>query len=196
MKLVDLRKDSPVYEDVASELNEILPEAFSKIHPAVLYMTGSLKGISKKYDGDDHEALFVVTTAGGEISRWSSQLFSEGRYMAGMLADAVADDYLFQMEKEVVRIVKEYCRSAGKGVCARLEAPRDIPMTAQKRALDVTDAKKQAGICTTDSYMFDPVKTMCQIYILDDDTDRFDVYQSCNVCPDTSCNLRKTYERV
>ncbi len=192
--LVDLRKDDPLYADILEELEGLLSGTYEKIKPAVICETGSLKGISEEYDDDGHEALFVIVTAGGEISRWSSTLFSEGRYMSGLLADAVADDYLFQMEPAVAEIVKEFCISKNKGVCARLEAPRDIPMTAQKRALEATNADELLGIDLTENFMFDPVKTMCRIYILDDDKDRFDIYRSCKDCPDTKCNLRDTYE--
>lgn len=190
-RLLDIKKESGVYEELVEELKEMLPQAYEKIEPKALLEFGSLEGYAVIEEGRQiEEALFGVFTIGKKMGEWSAQLFAEGDYMRGMMADAIADDYLFQMDTAMEGTVVELCRKRGKGIVRRIEAPQDIPMSIQKRAYDATGAK-QEGIGIKESYMYDPVKTVCQTYLLDDDTSRYHPEHDCSRCKNLACKNRR-----
>ena len=169
-RFLDIHKKSDSYEELLEELKEMLPMAYEKIEPMALLEFGSLDGYTVEEEGRPiKEALFGICTVGKRMAEWSTQLFAEGDYMRGMMADAIADNYLFQMDTAMEQTVIDMCRKQGKGIIRRIEAPQDIPMSIQKRAYDATGAE-QEGIGIKPSFMYDPVKTVCQIYLLDDDT--------------------------
>lgn len=191
LNLIDCYEDSEIYDEVLEEYEEMLPEAYKKIEPAALLAFGSVEEFHlAEYEGESQEALFSITSVGGEISRWATGLFAQGNYLGGMLADAMADDYLFQMDHLLSDTIIRLCRERKRGVIRRMEAPQDIPMAAQKKALEVTDGEALAGIHIKESFMYDPVKTTCQIYLLDENSDNFKIEHDCSKCPNLTCKLR------
>lgn len=187
---LDVEKNSSMYEEVMEELEEMLPTAYEKIRPVALLEFGDLDGYSLEADGKPvREALYGILSIGKEMGEWSTSLFAEGDYLRGMLADAIADDYLFQMDAEQTDNVVRMCREQGRGIAGRVEAPQDIPMSIQKKAFDVTGAGKE-GIGIKESYMYDPVKTVCQVYLLDDNVKRYHPEHDCSKCNNLTCKRR------
>ena len=152
-RFLDIREESEAYEELTEELEEMLPLAYEKIEPKALLGFGSLEGYTVEEDGKQiKEALFGVFTIGKKMGEWSTQLFAEGDYMRGMMADAIADNYLFQMDTAMEQTVVDMCRKKGKGIVRRVEAPQDIPMSIQKRAYAAVGAERE-GIGITSSFM-------------------------------------------
>ena len=187
---LDGDKTGDLYAEIMDELEDMLPQAYEKIRPVALLEFGDLEGYSIEADGKKiKEALFGVCTIGKEMGEWSTSLFAKGDYLGGMLVDAMADDYLFQMDDMIQETVVEMCRKRGRGIAGRAEAPKDLPMSIQKRAWDVTNAGKE-GIGIKKSYMYDPVKTVCHLYLLDDNTKRYHPEHDCSKCPNVTCKRR------
>ena len=182
---------SSLEEEMREELEEMLPEAYDRLEPAAFLGFGDTEGF---LCGEDElsaqEALYIICTVGDALSRWSSELFTQGDCLRAMLADAAADDCLFQMDEQLKDRVTALCRERGKGIRRRLEAPHDVPMSIQKKALDVTGAS-ELGIGITEGFMYRPVKSVCQVYLLSDDTTQCNYEHDCSRCPSTSCRLRK-----
>lgn len=193
-RFLDIQKDNPMYEEMLEELEEMLPEAYEKIKPVALLGFGSLDGYEIEEEGKPvTEALFGVYSIGREMGEWSTKLFGEGDYLRGMMADAIADDYLFQMDAAQLDNVVALCRENGKGIVRRVEAPHDIPMSIQKRAYDAVKAWEE-GIDIRESFMYDPVKTSCQVYLLDDNSDRQRPEHDCSKCQNLTCKHRNIPE--
>ena len=191
-KMLDADKSEELYEEIKEELEEMLPEAYNKIRPVALLEFGEIDNNIEKIDGiEGKEALYGIYSVGGEMSKWSTQLFAKGDYLAGMLADAIADDYLFQMDNVMKERVLQMCREHGKGIERRLEAPQDNSMEVQKTAFDVTHADKEIGLRIKESYMYDPVKSICQVYVLCDDIERDNYEHDCSHCNNYTCGMRK-----
>ena len=187
---LDGDKTGDLYEEIMDELEEMLPQAYEKIRPVALLEFGSLEGYSIEADGKKvKEALFGVCSIGKEMGEWSASLFAQGDYLGGMLADAIADDYLFQMDDAIQGTVVAMCRERGRGIAGRAEAPKDLPMSIQKRAWEVTRAgEEKIGI--KESFMYDPVKTVCHVYLLDDNTKRYHPEHDCSKCNNLTCKRR------
>ena len=182
---------SSLEEEMREELEEMLPEAYERLEPAAFLGFGDTEGF---LCGEDElsaqEALYIICTVGDALSRWSSELFTQGDCLRAMLADAAADDCLFQMDEQLKDRVTALCRERGKGIRRRLEAPHDVPMSIQKKALDVTGAS-EGGIGITEGFMYRPVKSVCQVYLLSEDTTQCNYEHDCSRCPNISCRLRK-----
>lgn len=193
-RFLDIQKDNPLYEEMLEELEEMISEAYRKIKPVALLGFGSLDGYEIEEEGTPvTEALFGVLSIGREMGEWSTKLFREGDYLRGMMADAIADDYLFQMDAAQLDNVVALCKENGKGIVRRVEAPHDIPMSIQKRAYDAVQAG-DAGIEIRESFMYDPVKTVCQVYLLDENSDRHHPEHDCRRCHNLTCKHRNIPE--
>lgn len=193
--LIDCYEDSAIYEEVIDEYEEMLPKAYEKIDPVGLLEFGDVECFDlEEYGENITQAIYCITSVGRKLSEWSSQMFAEGNYLGGMLADAIADDYLFQMDHRLQEPLVAMCKEKKYGVLRRLEAPQDIPMMAQKKALEVTRGGELAKIRVLESYMYDPVKTTCQIYLLEENSSMFRIHHDCSKCPNINCKVRNVSE--
>ena len=197
--LVECSKESKIYAQVVEEFEESLEESYKKIKPVALLTIGDLREFEDKIKGipvDGNEGVLqgivVIKSIGPEMSEWSTQLFKEGDYLKGMLVDAMADDYLFQMSAHLKPFIMEMCLEGNWGVDRRLEAPVDIPMDIQKKAWELTEAEERAGIEIMKSFMYNPVKTTCNVFLLKENSKVFNVAHNCSACPNLNCKLRKT----
>ena len=192
LRLIDCHPDSPVYDAVLKEYEEVFEKACKMLFPAAVLVFGDLAecGMSG-YAGENTEGLFCMETVGGEISCFVSELFEQGFYVKGMIADAIADEYMFRMDEQIQKLVVKLCREKNYGVLKRLEAPRDIPMKAQRIAWKVTHAREELGMEMKESYMMEPVKSNCQIYILKEGCTSYNTAHDCGKCDRVECSMRK-----
>ena len=167
-------EDSPVYEDVVECFEAVYDDMVALVEPVGVLGVGTLPEViaSEKYPAGT-PVIYAVTSIGDGIKQESTKAFKEGDYVKGMLLDCMADDALFSMEDQLVSKVQEICGELQMGVLERLEAPHDIPMEAQRVAWEYLELKKRFGIDISCGFMFDPVKTSCQIFVLTEDKNIF-----------------------
>lgn len=191
LRLIDCYADSPVYEEVAADLEEIIPIAYEMLTPvAVLEFGDFSKYEIIEHGTDEGKALFCIESVGEDISRLSATFFDKGNYVKGMLADAIADDCLFQLDRRLEKRVKAICKEKNYGVIKRLEAPQDVPIEIQKTVWKVTRAEEEIGLKIKESYMLDPVKSNCQVYLLQEGCNEFRTEHDCSRCPKVDCKMR------
>lgn len=191
LKAMDCYEDSPVYEEVVDTYEEIYEDMLSLVEPVGILGFGTLPEsvATEKYKAGT-PVVYMVMSIGNGIKEESTKAFQEGDYVKGMLTDAMADDALFSMEEQVLARLKEVCREHNVGVLARLEAPHDISMESQKTAWEHLEVKRRFGIDISTGFMFDPVKTSCQVFVLTEDADSFKAQHDCRKCPNIHCRLR------
>ena len=192
LMLTDCNEECEIYHEVVAEYEEMLPEAYQKIKPLALLAFGDSKGVEISVEEEISDAfLYTLVSIGSGLSEWSTALFAAGNFLAGMLADAMADDYLFQMGHRLREPILALCKERGVGVVRGLHIPYDIPMSAQRKIWEVTDADELGGVKILDSFMYDPVKTLGQIYLLKEDSDIFNIQHDCSTCLNKDCKLRE-----
>lgn len=200
LKAMDCYEDSPVYEEVIEEYEEIYEEMLSLVEPVGILGFGTLpKEVETKKYKAGTPVIYAVTSIGDGIKQCSTKAFQEGDYVKGMLCDAMADDALFSMEGRLMECLKEACSEHKVGVLRRLEAPHDISMESQRVAWEVLQLKERFGIDISTGYMLDPVKTSCQVFILTEDERTFEAQHDCRKCMNFNCkrrNVPKTEVRV
>lgn len=191
LKAMNCYEDSPIYEEVAEEYEEICKKVESMVEPVGILGFGTLPQAveTKKYKAGT-PIIYMVTSIGNQMKEASTEAFAQGDYVKGMLWDTMADEALFSMEDQILAKLKEVCAEHKVGVLARLEAPQDIPMESQKTAWEHLELKRRFGIEISSGYMFDPVKTSCQVFILTEDREMFKAHHDCRKCPNVNCKLR------
>lgn len=192
LELMGCFPKTPLYEEMKAEYEEIKEELLSLGKPQALVFFGempeelAIEGVPK-----GAPAAFVLFTEGGDISRYSTKMFEQGDYVKGMIADAAASSYLFELDRLVMEKLKVECAKRNVGILKRLEAPADIPMMAQKIIFEQCEARAELGMDITCGYMFDPVKSNGLIFVLSDDPDVFHAQHDCSTCKAVNCKMRK-----
>ncbi len=191
LKSLDCFEDNPVYEVMVDEFNELYEDMLKQVEPVGVLGLGRLP---KELATDDYKegtpVIYAVTSIGSGIKARGTQAFAESDYVKGMLCDAMADDALFSMEERMLETLKAFCEGHQVGVKKRLEAPHDIPMQAQRTAWEYLELEKRFGITITEGYMFNPVKTSCQVFILTEDVSTFRAFHDCRKCDRFDCKMR------
>ena len=132
-KMIDCYEDSPVYEEVAEEYDEILEDMRALLKPIGIIGLGEITEniATEKYPAGTR-TIFAVLSVGNEIKEESTKYFHEGDYVRGMLIDAIADTALFSLDDAMMDTLQKFCRKHKVGIRKRLEAPHDISMEAIK----------------------------------------------------------------
>lgn len=188
-RMLDCFPDSPVYEEMMDVYERLQWEIPKFCEPKGVLALG---WIPLQYSSlQKQEVIYALVTIGAKISEKSAEAFAGGDYVEGMMIDAMADSMLFSLEEDIQRELREFSAGWGKGICKRLEIPRDLPMEIQKEAMEQTEAEKRLGLRLSRGYMFWPLKTVSQIYLTTDRADEFQARHDCSVCPNTGCGLRQ-----
>ncbi len=102
MHLMNCYPTSPTYEGIVEEYEMLEQEARDLVEPIALLQFGEIKD-SLNIDGypTGTPACYVFFTIGDKIKDVSRGYFDKGDYLSGMLVNAIADDYLFQLDDEL-----------------------------------------------------------------------------------------------
>ena len=188
--IIDCYQDSPIYVEVTEEYENLKTKVSSLVEPVALLKFGKLQKGTEEFAADT-SVIYALMTIGDEVSRLSSQYFEQGDYLAGMLVNAMADDYLFQLDGEVQKNIRIECALRHLGVQKRLEIPHNIPIETQKTILEETKAFDELNMNVTEGYMFTTVKTIAYILILTNKEEDFNMQHNCDECDSVNCKIRK-----
>lgn len=192
MRLLDCNETSPIYEEMEEEYETLRPEMERLAEPVGIIGFGVLPEFEEpcNYPAGT-KVIYVVTSIGDGIKHRSQEAFAQGDYVQGMICDAIADSLLFSMEDQVQEALKRICGNHGVGIAKRMEAPHDLPMEVQKTAWEALQLEAHFGIRISSGFMFDPVKTSCQVYVTTEDSALFRAQHDCSTCPNVTCRMRK-----
>lgn len=175
-RLLNCQEGSDTYETFCEEYEELVPIVISRTDALALAQP-------------EDERMYIFLTVGDKLERLAAEYFQQGDYVKGMLADAMADTLLFEIEHQLMAELKEITADMQAGVKARLEAPADFPMEMQKEILEHTGAG-EFGVSLSRGYMFRPVKSSGFILELTNDVTLFESQHDCGKCPKKDCPLR------
>ncbi|MGN0106733.1 MAG: ASKHA domain-containing protein [Hominilimicola sp.] len=176
MEMLGCFAGSSVYETVSGyfdDMEKMLPDLVSPMAAVCI----------------EDMTAYCLLTLGKKISDYSKSLFDSGEGMKGILADAMADEYLFAMDNIVTDKIKLEGAIDGFGVKTRLDAPKDFPLSMQQVILEKTAVK---DVSVTSAFMFEPVKTFGYILELTKDENVFNAQHDCSKCSNFDCPRRST----
>lgn len=190
-KQIKCDKDNPMYEEFEEEFEELLPEVLAALQPRAAlkfdeYPEGLKGGTIRPKTG----ILYLIATVGQEICDITSRYFSSGDYVKGMLADACASAALFSFERPIFVKLRQMCAERHVGIKKRYEAPGHVPMEIQKVAFDSLNAAETLGLKISEGYMYDPVKSTCQVFETVDNERILHLTHGCADCSNMDCPHR------
>lgn len=190
-RLLDCHKENPLYEEMESSYESLLEDIKKYCHPKGLldFAVASELDLEKEY-GENAVFAMVLYTIGEEISRKIDSFFEKNEYFDGMLLDAMADSCLFSMEEEWRDILIDECKKRKMGIARRMEAPADFSIETQKKIWQLTNGEK-LGVTMTSGGMFDPIKTICLLFLLTNDVCQNNAGHDCKKCSNELCRLRR-----
>lgn len=187
--LLNCSKNSPIYEDMLSEYEEIEEEALSLLCcQGVASFSVLVEDMAHLKKGE--EVLCSIFTIGKEISKKGQEYFDQGDYVKGMILDAIADVCIFQGEELFLERLKAACGKRNFGISGRFEAPNHVPMDFQRFAFEETMAERYLSMELSSGLMLNPVKSSCQCFSLSQNVGEFQVKHQCNTCSNVYCTLR------
>lgn len=191
LRLLNCNENNPLYNEFFKEIIDLEPEINKRVHPDAVF---TFCDIPEKYSTDalpsGTPVICVLATIGAEISNFASELFEDGDCVRGMIVDAAADDFLFQIDRFLQDSIKQKCAGLNMGISGRLEVPDDIPFFVQKMIWEQTHALEELNVSINESFMMNPVKSNCYIYKLTNDESMFKIQHDCSNCSATTCKLR------
>lgn len=190
---IGCREGSPAYSQIMETYDQLLPRFMEAAQPVccLRFVKGEevLPLLPEPTDYRPPENLAaVLLTVGDKASNLSGALFEQGEYVAGMLADAMADEYLMQMDNLLAPYLKRQCGNRGVGVARRLEAPYTCPMETQQALWQLLC--QDIPVKITSGWMFDPVKTLGYFLELTQDVSVFHSQHNCRLCGALDCPRR------
>lgn len=190
-KTMNCYPDSPVYDQVLTAYEELLPQVERLVEAVCLFGEGTLGEAdgTVEYPAGT-KVIYMISSVGHSLSRLSTELFEEGEYLQGAMSDAMADACLLGLEKQWMEDLREYCRERNLGIRKRLEPPQGLPMSVQKTAWEQLNAKELAGLEITSGYMYNPLKSVCQVFVITEDAGQFRTEHDCRRCPQVNCPHR------
>ena len=82
LRLIDCYADSPVYDEVSADLEEIIPIAYEMLTPvAVLEFGDFSKYETREHGTGERKVLFCIESVGEDISRLAATFFDKGNYV-------------------------------------------------------------------------------------------------------------------
>lgn len=176
LEKIGCTEENALYQQILEDYEEAEAEFQKVLESIALASIGSYEGSS---------GVYVLISLGRKVSALSSAYFENGEYMIGMILDAMADEAVFELERELQKAIKKECLRNEIGVKQRLEAPKDFSMEMQKEIMKVTGASLY-GISLTKANMFIPVKTCAYLLLLCEDKNIFKAGHDCSRCS-SSC---------
>ncbi|MCD8180067.1 MAG: ASKHA domain-containing protein [Firmicutes bacterium] len=167
-------RESSVYDTVSEYFDELENEVYGLISPRAVMAPDGMRA-------------YCLLTLGEKISEYSKAFFDNGEGMKGLLADAMADEYIFAMDNILAERIKYECAVEGYGVKKRLDAPKDIPLSQQEVILEKTGID---GVGLTSAFMFEPAKTFGYIIEFTLDERMFNAQHNCEECGNFNCPRR------
>lgn len=190
LPLIQCYENNSMYMELLNEYEQLKPLVFQCINPKAAICFSFIETEYADILPVHSPVLYSIATLGNEIVELSGDFFSKGEYLKGMLINAMADACLFGMEKDLLAWIKRECIKRKYGVTHRYEAPMNISVNALKVAYDAVDAKINLGVSLTSGYMFDPVKTSCQVFALGENSQVFHLDHDCKECDNVNCSVR------
>lgn len=176
LKQLGCDEESSIYDTVSAYFEEIERNFSELIFPCAAVCIDGMRA-------------YCLLTLGSKISDYSRALFDKGEGMRGLLADAMADEYLFAMDAEVSERVKMICAKKSYGIKKRLSAPQDIPLSEQKIIVEKAGID---GVGVTEAFMLEPVKSLGYILEFTNDKNVFNAQHDCSKCYNFDCPRRSS----
>lgn len=210
-------KDSQPYKGLLDKIRNAIHDAYALIEPVVCFDRVSFeydnenddirflrddvineKHIVERLKGAEYVIMAVVTIKDG-IENASSRLFDDGKYMDGMIYDAIGNAALDKLCEKFYSDVADYASKEGYAVTEMMFPGDDKwDIASQKIIFKHLDASK-IGVTLDENNMMHPVKSLSFILGIGKDIKSSSSHHDCSKCDFFQCiyrNEKKMYRTL
>ncbi len=181
-------------EEIASLYDKLLPDLYECVQPAAIF---SIEEKSKDFIfetiNDCKFIIYCMVTIGDKITEKVNHFFSYANMKEGMVLDAMATSYLFEISSQLFNHIHKKAEEMNLGLSYRI-SPGDgeIPLWYQKNILDKLDSENFFGIYVNEDFMLTSLRSMSYIYGADTNKPLSNIDHDCNRCTNKDqCSMRK-----
>lgn len=180
-------------EEISSLYDKLLPVLYERVQPAGIF-TIEEKCEDFVFDVIDDYAqiVYCMVTMGDKITEKTNEFFSYAKMKEGMVLDAMATSYLFEISSQLFNHIYEKAADMNIGISRRI-APGDgeIPLWYQKNILDKLDSNNFLGVYVNEDSMLTSLRSMAYIYGADKDKPLSKTDHDCSRCSNKDqCSMR------
>lgn len=135
-------------------------------------------------------AIYLMITLGEPVSYFITSLFESGKYLAGLLADTMSVQMLYQAEAQLYPALERVCREKHLGVKRRIE-PQDESLELLRLIFQETKARERLGMELGETMMLRPEKSLGVMFSLDENCSGYHFEHSCGDCLKKDCDMRE-----
>lgn len=182
-------------EEIINMYEKLLPMLYESVEPVGIFKIDKKdKDFTFDVIKDCKYIVYCLITIGDKCTEKINEQFSYGKMKEGMVLDAMAASYLFEISSQLFNHIHDAAAELGMGLSCRI-APGDgeIPLWYQKNILDNLDADNFLGIHIIDDCMLSSLRSMAYIYGADKEIKLNKKDHNCSSCSNKNyCSMRKT----
>lgn len=181
LNIAECYEDNPLYYYVKETAENLVPLFYDSIMPVCIFDLSEFK------INEYNNIIPVVYSLGNKITSVSENCFINGEYMNGIILNAMADDYLMQMDKIILSKISnsfDYCFK-------RLVPAENIDISFQNDICNLLDSRNKIGVFANKSFVLNPAKSLSFILAISDKKAE-ELNHNCSCCYIQNCRWRGT----
>ena len=195
LSTLDCKGDSPACAETRLLYDELASEAVRLAVPRAAFAFAPNAGIS----GSDvlrncSQVIYCLVTIGNGIEAKASEYFAQGCYLEGVILDAIGNDLLFGVSRQVYHRLACEASIRGLGLTRRLTPgeENDFPLSWQKQIIEHVRNEDLCDVTLTPGGMLRPVKSLAYLYGAAAGVPHDPLDKDCSTCGRIDCRLRDT----
>ncbi|WP_411679899.1 5-methyltetrahydrofolate--homocysteine methyltransferase [Clostridium thailandense] len=180
-------------DEIGTLYDKLLPVLYERVQPAGMFSIGEkADDFTFNVIKDYRQLVYCIVTMGDKITEKVNEFFSYAKMKEGMVLDAMAASYLFEISSQLFEHIYAKAAEINIGLSRRI-APGDgeIPLWYQKNILDILDSKDFLGVYVNEDFMLTSLRSMAYVYGADKDKPLSKVDHDCSRCPNKDkCSMR------
>lgn len=181
-------------EEISTLYHKLLPYLYECAQPAAIFnIEEKEKDFTFDVINDCKYIVYCIVTIGDKITEKVNEFFSYAKMKEGMVLDAMATSYLFEISSQLFNHIYINAEKMNLGLSRRI-APGDgeIPLSYQKTILNKLDAQNFLGLYIVDDCMLSSLRSMAYIYGADTDKPLSKIDHDCSRCSNKEqCSMKK-----
>ena len=193
MSALGCEGDSPACDEVRFLYDKLVDEAVRLAAPWGAFAFAPNSGIvSSDVLRNCSQVVYCLVTIGNRIEAKASEYFAQGCYLEGMILDAIGNDLLLGVSRQIYHRLACEASIKGLGLTRRLtpgDEP-DFPLSWQKQIIEHVNAEGFCDVTLTPGGMLKPVKSLAYLYGARVGLPHDPLDKDCSTCGRIDCRLR------
>lgn len=183
-KIIECGCDNPNYGYIAKVYTSA-EDAFLKYFSPI----GIYDITNNSFENMSH-SIYAIMSLGKRVSELITDCFANGDYMKAIILNAICDDYIMQMDKQICKSIEASCREKKLGCSQRYIPFENADPQLQSKIVSQLEAENY-GITINDSFIISPAKSLGFIVGADKSMAASSIIHNCLKCRQLDCAWRE-----